>query len=137
MIKMSKKILLVILIILCSSSVIFAQRYEPEELPSLIGDFNVSYKILNQNRTEHKAQAIDGIKIIRLLAADKALEEKYYTLYLYLDRDLMMTKSGIKLPYDFKWNFKGLSQKVHEFMFILKAPDGKIGVLRLDLSVRH
>jgi len=110
-------------------------EYEPSELPTLVGEFNLSYALLDENAIPIQG-AVNGIATIRILPEDDP-DGKIYTLTLYLNRSYVTREENISLPYDFKWNFRGLSNGNHELYFVLKDSEGKLGILRFNVTVEH
>jgi hypothetical protein len=131
----------IIIFLLIFMNIAFALRaqedyeYEPSELPTLVGDFNLSYNLLDEDGIPVQG-AVNGVATIRILPEDD-LDGKTYTLTLYLDRNYVLSRDDISLPYDFKWNFRGLSNGERELYFVLKDSEGKLGVLRIDVAVEH
>ncbi len=109
--------------------------YEPSELPKLVSDFTLCHTLIDEKGNPIQG-SVSGVATIRILKEDKS-SDGIYTLTLYIDRSYVARKDRISLPYDFKWNFKGLSNGEHEFLFTLKDLYGKIGVLRLNITVQN
>ena len=111
------------------------EDYEPEDLPALAGEFALSYDLLDENNAPLYG-SVSGIATIKIMGEGRR-RKKPYTLTLYLDRSYILEKENITLPYDFKWNFTGLSNGAHELMFVLRDRRGEKGILRLDIEVQH
>lgn len=109
--------------------------YPPEQLPGLINDFTITSQMLDEYKVP-LAGPIDAVATIRLSREIPAEKETYFMTF-YLDKSFVFNRESVALPYDFTWNFKGLSQGKHELYFVFKDPQGKLGVLRLDLDVQH
>ena len=131
----------IIIFLLIFMNIAFALRaqedyeYEPSELPTLVGEFNLSYALLDENAIPIQG-AVNGIATIRILPEDDP-DGKIYTLTLYLNRSYVTREENISLPYDFKWNFRGLSNGNYELYFVLKDSEGKLGILRFNVTVEH
>jgi len=108
--------------------------YEPSELPDLESDFDLSHSLLDEEGLPIEG-TVRGIATIRII--DEEESDRTYTLTLYLDRSFVARKDSVSLPYDFKWNFKGLSNGGHEFLFTLEDSYGKLGVLRVNITVEN
>ena len=109
--------------------------YEPSELPSLVSEFGLSYQVLDEMGLPIQGP-VAGVATIKI-SEEEPLSANIYTLTLYINRSFVTQEAGISLPYDFKWNFKGLSNGEYELLFILKSAAGKIGVLRVNLTVQN
>ena len=109
--------------------------YKPSQLPTLIGDFNLSYNLLDEYGKLIEG-SVGGAATIRILQ-DSEPDGKIYTMTLYLDRSYVLSKDNISLPYDFKWSFRGLSNGEHELFFVLKNSEGKLGALNCNVLVGH
>lgn len=128
--------ILVLFTILFSPLMVLAvDDYRPDELPLLVGDFDVSYDVLDEAGSSIEG-AISGIATVRVKRPD-SLYDGTYTLTLYIDRGYVAKKSRVKLPYDFRWNFGGLSSGYHELFFIIKDGYGRIGVLTFNITVQN
>lgn len=109
--------------------------YQPSELATLLSDFALDYSLVDEKGNPVQ-DAVNEIATIRILREEE-LSEGVYNLTLYIDRSFVAKEDNISLPYDFKWNFKGLLNGEYEFLFILKDLSGKAGVLRANISVQH
>lgn len=134
-----RRINYIVLLLIIFLNIPFSLRaevdYEPNELPILVGDFSLSYSLVNENGAAVQ-NTVNTIATIRILPEVEPNDETYI-LTLYLDRGYVLSKRQITLPYDFKWNFRGLSNGSHELYFILKDSSGKLGVLKVDITVQH
>jgi len=139
-VKKMKKIILLLpvlmLFVSISSFSLATDEYEPSDLPSLVGDFGVAYSLLDEKGGSITDDFVDSIVTVRINRVDAA-PDTVYSMQLFLDRVYVAGKDSIKLPYDFKWNFKGISEGKHEMFFILNDSSGKKGVLRFDVMVMH
>lgn len=133
--RINYSILFLIILLVIPFSLQAVEDYEPSQLPGLVSDFNLSYRILDVKGNPIQG-AIDGVASIHIQSEDIA-DTRQYTLTFYLDRTYIMANHDISLPYDFKWNFKGLTDGEHELFFILKDSDSRLGVLKVNVRIQH
>lgn len=131
--------LILIFNILILPPVLMAQEsFEFEDISSIANDFNLSCELLDKYGApiKDKQNTLRGIVTVRILSENQSPEKKH-TLRLYLDKGYVARKDSISLPYNFKWNFKGLYNGKHELIFVLKDSEGRAGVLNLEVNVRN
>jgi hypothetical protein len=109
----------------------------PEELPFLAGDFEMQASMRKPDGSPSTTDAVDGRMVVRLTVAEGSRHVDPLALSVYIDRSLSEVFKPIRLPYDLKWNFRGLSEGRHQMVLVLVERDGTRGVVRLDIGVER
>ena len=110
-------------------------EYTASELPVLDSDFEVSVTIRDTNNAPLYS-ILDGKTVIRV---DKSVEARKGNcgVSFYIDRMYIFEREKETLPYEFEWDFSGLSEREHELIFVVEDMNGLKGVFRMHVSVEH
>ena len=111
------------------------KEYEPGELPLLVGDLALNVDLLDQRGVRLESARVDAVTTIRV-TEERAMHNDY-DLFAYIDRRSVFSKRNVRLPYEFKWDFRGLSEGTHTMMLVFVTKGTQKGIVRLNLSVQH
>ncbi|MGE0266941.1 MAG: hypothetical protein AB7S78_00615 [Candidatus Omnitrophota bacterium] len=82
---------------------------------------------------------VENIRVFKIFTENQGVPDgSKYTLRIYLDGNYIHWYPDIKLPYEFKQNFSGISSGAHNFKIEISDPQGVVlSTLETTIDVTH
>jgi hypothetical protein len=112
-------------------------EYTRNELARLASDIPMRGSVEAIDGMRGNGNAVDRVARFRVTLAEQGGAPGAFDMVVYLDDAFVASRKGVSLPYDFKWNFKGMKPGPHGVTLVLTDDKGLKGVVRLHVVVQH